>query len=308
MNKKLVSFLASAGLLLTAAIWGFAFVVVKDSLDYIGSFYMVAIRFSIATVGLGLLFIKKLKLIDRKHLVMGAITGFFLYFAYIVQTVGCFYTTAGKNAFLTTVYVILIPILSWPLYKKRPAVFVFIAAAMSMTGIGLLALGGNDFAGGAPGSGFNRGDVLTLICGLFYALHILWTEKCTREGCDTIIITLLQFFFAALFAWLTAPFADGPFPLEVLHNSRVIVSMLYLGLLSSMLCFSLQNIGLKYVQSSLASLFLSFESVFGILFSTIFLHEPFTTRMCIGCILIFAAVVLAENGSRFFTRNRSSAL
>ena len=77
MNKKLVSLLASAGLLLTAAIWGFAFVVVKDSLDYIGSFYMVAIRFSIATVGLGFLFIKKIKLIDKKHLLMGAVTDFF---------------------------------------------------------------------------------------------------------------------------------------------------------------------------------------------------------------------------------------
>ena len=98
----MVSVLASAGLLLTAAIWGFAFVVVKDSLDYIGSFYMVAIRFSIAAVGMGLIFFKKIRLIDKKHLLMGAITGFFLFFAYIVQTVGCFYTTAGKNAFLTT--------------------------------------------------------------------------------------------------------------------------------------------------------------------------------------------------------------
>ena len=298
MNKKMVSVLASAGLLLTAAIWGFAFVVVKDSLDYIGSFYMVAIRFSIAAVGMGLIFFKKIRLIDKKHLLMGAITGFFLFFAYIVQTVGCFYTTAGKNAFLTTVYVILIPIISWPLYKRRPAVFVFIAAAMSMTGIGLLALGGNDFSGSGAGSGFNRGDVLTLICGLFYALHILWTEKCSREGCDVIIITMLQFFFAAVFGWLTAPFADGSFPLEVLQSSKVIGSMLYLGLLSSMLCFSLQNIGLKYVQSSLASLFLSFESVFGILFSTLILHEAFTARMCFGCILIFSAVILAENSSK----------
>ena len=302
MNKKLVSLLASAGLLLTAAIWGFAFVVVKDSLDYIGSFYMVAIRFSIAAVGMGLIFFKKLKLIDKKHLLKGAVTGFFLFMGYLVQTIGCFYTTAGKNAFLTTVYVILIPIISWPLYKKRPAIFVFIAAAMSMTGIGLLALGGNDFAGGGAGSVFNRGDVLTLICGLFYALHILWTEKCNREGCDVIIITMLQFFFAAVFGWISAPIADGPFPLVVLNNSKVIVSMLYLGLLSSMLCFSLQNIGLKYVQSSLASLFLGFESVFGIFFSTLFLHEAFTPRMFAGCFLIFIAVILAENGNKLFNR------
>ena len=294
MNSKITSTLASLGLLITAAIWGFAFVVVKDSLDYIGSFYMVAIRFSIVAIGMGLIFFKKLKLIDKKHLLMGAVTGFFLYFAYIVQTVGCFYTTAGKNAFLTTVYVILIPIISWPLYKKRPGWYVFVAAAMSLTGIGLLALGGNDVGG------INRGDVLTLICGLFYALHILWTEKCNKEGCSVILITLLQFFFAALYAWLTAPFADGPFPVAALGELKVVGSMLYLGVFSSMICFSLQNIGLKYVPSSLASLFLSFESVFGVLFSAIFLKEVLTAKMIIGCLLIFAAIILAENGNKLF--------
>ena len=292
MNSKFTSTLASIGLIITAAIWGFAFVVVKDSLDYIGSFYMVAIRFSIAAIGMGLIFFKKIKLIDKKHLVMGAVTGFFLYFAYIVQTVGCFYTTAGKNAFLTTVYVILIPLISWPLYKKRPGWFVFVAAVMSLTGIGLLALGGNDLGG------INRGDLLTLVCGLFYALHILWTEKCNKEGCSVILITLLQFFFASIFGWLTAPFVDGSFPVAALGEVKVVGSMLYLGLFSSMVCFSLQNIGLKYVPSSLVSLFLSFESVFGVLFSTIFLHEVITVRMIFGCVLIFLAILLAENGWR----------
>lgn len=290
LNK---SFFASIGLLFTAAIWGFAFVVVKDSLEYIGSVYMVAIRFLIAAVGMAILFWKRIKKIDKKHLIMGAVTGAFLCTAYIVQTIGCFYTTAGKNAFLTTIYVILIPIISWPLYKKRPELYIFIAAVMSISGIGLLALGGNDVGG------INIGDVLTLICGLFYALHILWTEKCNKEGCDTLIITFLQFAFASLFAWILAPFMDGSLDLAVFNNSKVIVSLLYLGLLSSMLCFTLQNVGLKYVPSSLASLFLSFESVFGVLFSTIFLHERMSLRMAIGCILIFLAIVLAETKFNF---------
>ena len=290
MNKNLTSFLASIGLLITAAIWGFAFVVVKDSLDYIGSFYMVAIRFSIAAIGLGLISFRKFKKIDKKHLVMGSISGFILFLGYIVQTVGCFYTTAGKNAFLTTIYVIIIPLLAWPIYKKKPGWYVFVAAVMSMTGIGLLALGGDDLGG------INLGDWLTLLCGLFYALHILMTEKCNKEGCDTIVLTFLQFVFVSIFGWITAPFADGKFPVEVLGESRVIISMLYLGVFSSMICFSLQNIGLKYVPSSLASLFLGFESVFGILFSTMFLHEPFTKKMFTGCALIFISVLLAENG------------
>lgn len=288
MNSKITTFFASFGLLLTAAIWGFAFVVVKDSLDYIGSIYMVAIRFSIATIGLTLIFWKKLRKTDKKHLLMGGITGLFLFLAYLVQTIGCFYTTAGKNAFLTTVYVILIPLISWPLYKKRPHFSVFIAAILSLTGIALLALDNNDLGK------INKGDLLTLLCGLFFALHILWTEKCNKEGCDTIIITLLQFAFAAFLGWIFAPLIEGTLSLELLKTPRIISSMLYLGLFSSMICFSLQNIGLKYIQSSTASLFLSFESVFGVLFSTIFLHEQITLKMGIGCLLIFCAIVIAE--------------
>ena len=288
MNKKSTQVFASLGLLLTAAVWGFAFVVVKDSLDYVGSVYMVAIRFSIAAIGLAIIFCKRLKKIDKKHLLMGGITGLFLFLAYLVQTIGCSYTTAGKNAFLTTIYVILIPLIAWPLYKKRPHWHVFVAAGLSLTGIGLLALGGDDI------SGINIGDILTLLCGLFFALHILWTEKCNKEGCDTIIITMLQFAFAAFFGWILAPFMDGAFPIVAIQTPKVVLSMLYLGLFSSMICFSLQNIGLKYVQSSLASLFLSFESVFGVLFSTIFLHETLTLKMAVGCALIFSAIVIAE--------------
>ena len=293
MNSKTTSILASFGLVLTAAIWGFAFVVVKDSLDYVGAVYMIAIRYSMAAIVMGLIFIKKWQLLDARYIRHGLLTGAFLFTAYTTQTIGCDFTTAGKNAFLTTVYVILIPLISWGLYKKRPGWYVFVAAILSLTGIGLLALGTGDTAG------LNKGDALTLVCGLFYALHIIWTAKYNDQGDDTLFLTLLQFVVCALLGWILAPIYDGAFPTAAIQNPRVISSMLYLGLLSTMLCFSLQNIGLKYVQSSLASLFLSFESVFGVLFSTLFLHEKLTLRMGIGCVLIFVAVVLAETRFQF---------
>lgn len=298
MNKKSVSFLASAGLVLTAAIWGFAFVVVKDSLDYIGAIYMIAIRYTIASLVMALIFIKKLRNINRKYILHGLLSGAFLFLAYTTQTIGCDYTTAGKNAFLTTVYVILIPLISWIMYKKRPGWYVFIAAFLSVTGIGLLALGTDDSAS------ISIGDILTLICGLFYALHIIWTEKYNKLGDDPLLLTLLQFLACTIYGWLFAPIYDGAFPVEAFQTPRVILSMLYLGLFSTMLCFSLQNIGLKYVKSSLASLFLSFESVFGILFSALILHEQITLRMGFGCVLIFLAVILAE--TKFQFRERKS--
>ena len=87
---------------------------------------------------------------------------------------------------------------------------------------------------------------------------------------------------------------DGAFPLEIFTNARVLLSVFYLGLLSTLVCFVLQNVGLKYVAPALASLFLSLESLFGVLFSTLLLHEAVTPRMLLGCSLIFAAIILAE--------------
>ena len=287
MKKKSTSVLASLGLLTAAAIWGFAFVIVKDSLDYIGAVWMMAFRFTIATVALACIYGARLRTLTRSAWLHGGVLGLYLFLAYLFQTIGCGYTTAGKNAFLTTCYVMLIPLFLWVLTKKRPAWYVFACALMSFTGIALLALGTGD-------SGtVNIGDVLTLVCGIFYALHIIYTTKYNQKH-DPVLLTVLQFFFAAVFSWLCAPVIDGAFPYEQAANPRVICSMLYLGLLSTMVAFVLQNVGLKYLPSALASLFLSFESAFGVLFSVICLGEHLTVRMGVGCLLIFAAVVLAQ--------------
>lgn len=287
MNKKSISFLASLGLLLAAAIWGFAFVVVKDSLDYIGPVWMMAFRFTIAALALSAVYAKKLLKAPRRAWLSGLILGLYLFAAYLVQTIGCNYTTAGKNAFLTTIYVFLVPLFSWPLTKKRPAWYVFVCALMSLTGIGLLALGTGDTGA------VNIGDVLTLLCGIFYAVHIIFTARYTTAY-TPVLLTVIQFIAAAALSWICAPFFDGAFPLSQAVSARIVLSMLYLGLLSTMVAFVLQNVGLKYLPSALASLLLSFESVFGILFSALMLHERLTLRMAIGCILIFAAVVLAQ--------------
>ncbi|MCR5046617.1 MAG: DMT family transporter [Treponema sp.] len=288
MTKNSIKILASFGLIMTAAIWGFAFVIVKDSLDYIGPIWMMAFRFSIAAIALSLVFVKKLKKLNLSILKDGAFTGSFLFLGYAFQTVGCNYTTAGKNAFLTTIYVILIPFFAWPVFKKRPKIIALIAAVMSLCGIGMLALkneGGN--------LGMNIGDALTLVCGIFYALHIVGTSFCNQKD-DPLLLTIIQFFFAALFSCVFAPFYDGAFPLGQIQLPRVLASVFYLGIFSTLVAFVLQNLCLKYMESSLASLFLSLESVFGVLFGAIFLRERLTPIMILGCVLIFAAITLAN--------------
>lgn len=289
MTDKSKIILSSVGLVITAAIWGFAFVIVKDSLNDVGPVWMMAFRFTIASILFSIVFVKKFSKLNKTTLFHGALLGFWIFAAYAFQTIGCNYTTAGKNAFLTTIYVILVPLIAWPVYKRRPKWYVALAAILSITGIGLLALQkGEDSI-----LSMNVGDVLTLICGIFYAVHIVCVEKFNISE-DPILLTCLQFIFSAIFSWMMAPVYDGAMPVHVFKDSHVILNMMYLGVFSTMIAFMLQNIGLKFVPGPLASLFMSLESVFGVLFSAICLGEKLTGRMYLGCVLIFAAIVIAE--------------
>jgi drug/metabolite transporter (DMT)-like permease len=285
MTEKTRSFICALGLISITIIWGFAFVVVKNSLDYVPPLYMMAFRFTIASVVLALLFLPKFKLLDKSTFFHGMILGIFLFAAYAFQTVGLQFTTAGKNAFLTTTYVMMVPFLNWFFHKSKPSWNCVLAAIIALIGIGLLSLQG-DFS-------MNRGDVLTIICGFFFAVHIIFISRYTQTQ-DPVLLTILQLAFSALFSWIFAPFTDGSFPLQETLRADVIVSMLYLGLFSTLLCFLLQNVCQKYLRASTTSLLLSFESVFGVIFSIIFLKEILTAKMIVGCVLIFFALVLSE--------------
>lgn len=284
-KSQAITFIASFGMLLTAAIWGFAFVVVKDSLDVVPPIYMLSFRFTIAGIVLALICIKKLALLNKTILLHGSVLGFFLFIAYAFQTIGCQYTTAGKNAFLTTIYVILVPLFLWILTKQQPKPQTIIAAFIALVGIALLSLQ-EDFS-------INKGDLLTIFCSIGFSLHMIFIAHYNATE-DAVLLTILQIFFAALFSWITAPFIDGSFPLYVFHNSKTIFSLLYLGIFSTMIAFFLQNICQKYTPTPIASLFLSFESVFGVIFSCIFLKEILTRKMILGCMLLFCAVILSE--------------
>ena len=285
MRENTRSFVCAFGLIFVTIIWGFAFVVVKNSLDYVPPLYMMAFRFTIASVVLALLFLPKFKHLDKSTFFHGMILGIFLFAAYAFQTVGLQFTTAGKNAFLTTTYVMMVPFLNWFFHKSKPSWNCVLAAIIALAGIGLLSLQG-DFS-------MNRGDVLTIICGFFFAVHIIFISRYTQTQ-DPVLLTILQLAFSALFSWIFAPFTDERFPLQETFRADVIVSMLYLGLFSTLLCFLLQNVCQKYLRASTTSLLLSFESVFGVIFSIIFLKEILTAKMIVGCVLIFFALVLSE--------------
>lgn len=282
--QKRTKILASAGLLGTAVIWGFAFVVVKNSLDTVSPIYMLAFRFSIATIVLAAIFAKRLKNLNKTLIIEGLVLGILLFISYLVQTNGCRYTTAGKNAFLTTVYVVLVPFLHWAINKKKPNEYCIIAAFMAIIGIGFLSLQGD--------LSVNTGDALSLACGLGFALHMIYIDRFTNHH-DPVLLAILQLFFAAIFSWIAALLSGNGFP-RAAFSSQMAIAMLYLGVFSSALGFLFQTVGQKYTSPSTTSLLLSFEAVFGVVFSIIFLQEQLTGRMIAGCTLIFSAIVIAE--------------
>lgn len=289
LNNKKVKIMASIELLLATVIWGFAFVVVKNSLEFIPPIYMLAFRFTIASIGLGILFFKRVKKLNKKDIKAGLVLGIFLYLAYVFQTIGCIYTTAGKNAFLTTIYVVIVPFLYWVISKKRADVYCVFSAFLAIIGIGFLSLNGD--------MSINIGDVLTLICGFSFAVHIVFINKFSEHH-DPIILTFLQIFVAAMLSWMTAPVMDGGFPVQI-SNPDAVGAMLYLGVGSTMIAFLLQSIGQKYIEPSTASLLLSMEAVFGVIFSILFLGEILTTKMIAGCALIFIAIIMSETKFEF---------
>jgi len=295
VSNKTKKILASSGLLGASLIWGFAFVIVKNAFDLVPTIYMLAFRFTIATIALAIIFWKKLGGLNKKIIGEGAILGALLFVSYLLQTEGCKYTTAGKNAFLTTTYIIIVPFLYWIITRKRPAGYVLIAAFLAIAGIGLLSLQGN--------LSINYGDVLTLLCGIGYAIHLVGISKFTKKS-DPILLTVLQMFFTAIFSWIGTIFTGDSFGV-ITVSMELVMAMLYLGLMSSAIGFLLQTVCQKYVSPNVAALLISTEAIFGVVFTTIFLGEVMTTRMIIGCTIILVAIVIIETKLDFLKRNRA---
>lgn len=275
-NKQLIGDLA---LFIVAIFWGLGFIAVKDALDSISPYYLLSIRFIFATLIMALIFIKKIKAITKKDLFAGLIIGLFLFAGFATQTVGIKYTTASNSAFLTGVNVIMVPFLVWLIYKKKPDIYSFIGALLSILGIGLITIKG-DFV-------FNFGDLLTLLCALFFAMHIVSIGNYAKKH-DPIILTILQLGYTAVFSTIAALLFESA-PQTI--NMDIVLSSAYQILFATVFAFLIQNIAQKITSSSHTAIILSTESVFGTIFAVLILKENLTFQMIIGFILIFISII-----------------
>lgn len=285
------SFKADLALVFVAFVWGSGFVASKWALEAYAPLYIMAFRFSLAFALMAAVFHRKLKGMDPRAIKGGMIIGLFLYLAFAAQTVGLQYTTASKNAFLTAVYVVMVPYLYWIVSRDRPDRYHLIAAFVTLAGIGLLSLRGE--------VSFNVGDALTLLCALGFAAHMVAISIFAREE-DTVVLTILQFGVAALLSWVTAPFFD-PFPTA--HTWLSFGSMMYLAVFSTLFCFLVQTTAQKYTSATHTAIILSLESVFGTGLSILLLSEPMTLKMAFGFLLIFLGILTAETKWNFLRKN-----
>ena len=275
--------LSRTALIVLTLIWGYAFVVMKNTLNSIDTMELLSIRFLIACIVPVIISGRRILRLSRRAYIGAVLIGIATGFAYAVQNTGLKYTTPGKNAFLTAFYCIVTPFLCWAVYKKRPKPKNIIAAFICVIGMGFVSLTGIE-------GNINIGDILSIAGGVCFALQIIIIEEYSEDG-DIFSVTAIQFFVAALTCIFLALVFKRPFT-PVPRNAWP--GILYLGFLSSTACNLLQLYGQKYTPSAQASVIMALEAVFASIFSLILGMESGSIIIYLGFALIFCSVLINE--------------
>lgn len=284
-------------LILAAFIWGTAFVAQTDAAESIPPFTFSALRSLIGAAVLALFLLVRAKVstapakpIERKRLLAaGLICGVVLSIAMNLQQIGITVypehvnNIPGRSGFLTAMYVVLVPIAGL-FFKKRVHVFVWIAAGLATVSLWLLCLK-NGFGG------IYLGDVLMFVCALAFTCHIICVDSLGKHT-DGVMLSCLQFLVAGLISAVAALLFESRTPVSVMMNAWL--PILYVGVLSSGVAYTLQIIGQKKTQPAVASIIMSLESVFAVLGGWVVFREVLSGRELLGCVVMFAAVILAQ--------------
>lgn len=280
-------------LLLTALIWGSAFVAQSVGMDYVGPFTFNGVRSVIG--GIFLIFCiwfmdktgirknnKAESKDDKKVLLTGGIScGVVLFIASNLQQIGIQYTTVGKAGFITALYIVIVPVLGLFLKKKCP-VTVWISVIIAVIGFYRLSV--------TDGFSLTRGDLLVLLCAVVFSVHILVIDHFT-EKTDGVKMSCIQFIVCGILSCICMFIFEKP---QVSALVSAWMPLLYAGILSCGVAYTLQIVAQKGYNPTVASLLLSLESVFSVVAGFIVLGQKMTARELSGCILIFAAVILAQ--------------
>ena len=273
-------------LLLTATIWGSAFVAQSVGMEHVGPF---TFTFSRSIIG-GMVLLPCILLLGKwkkgfatKVEWIGVICcGIALCVASNFQQVGMQYTTVGKAGFITALYVVLVPIFGI-FMKKRVSLLIWGCVAVSVAGLYLLCMPAGAFV-------LAFGDLLVLLCAVLFSVHILVIDHFSPKG-DGVVISCIQFFTCGILSGIPMLFFENPSVGSMLDAKW---SILYAGVLSSGVAYTLQVVAQKNVNPTVASLIMCLESVVAVLAGWIILGQGMSSREIWGCALMFAAIVVAQ--------------
>ncbi len=274
-------FLAPAGLLLATAIWGSAFLVVKDSLSEINAITLVTYRFLLATAIFGIIvFFRKDNI--KKSWFQGFILGVIIFLQLSLQALGLKYTSAANSAFITGLFVAFVPLLGIVFFKRIPTITQFLSLGIALIGLWLLT-------GGLMS--FNYGDGLTLINALLNGLYIVMVDKIVKGKADPFVLNLQQFLTVGVLGLLTIFSFHLP---TTVTSTYAIGSIIYLAVFATVISFGLVLIAQKYTAPVTAGIVLSTELVFGAIFAWTIGHETTSPYQFIGGGIIFLAIIISE--------------
>ena len=281
-------------LLLAAFIWGSAFVAQSVGMDYVGPLTFNCVRSIIGGVVLipCIFLLERLKSpeeraraaaeSDRKTLLAGGVScGIVLCAATSMQQFGMQYTSVGKAGFITALYIVIVPVLGL-LFGKRCGLKIWLGVCIALVGFYLLCMTG--------GFALERGDLYLLCCSLLFSFHILVIDHFSPLV-DGVKMSCIQFLVSGVLSGAAMLLFETPSIAGIVAGAGPI---LYAGVLSSGVAYTLQIIGQKNYNPTVATLLLSLESVFSVLTGWLVLHQKLSSREIAGCVLIFAAVILAQ--------------
>ena len=294
MKKQTIPLKNSLILLLTATIWGVAFVAQSVGMDYVGGFTFNAVRSIIGSIVLlpVILFLDRQKTpavrteeekkSGQKTLLMGGIAcGICLCLASNFQQFGIKYTTVGKAGFITACYIVIVPILGLFL-KKKCSPYIWGAVVMALIGLYLLCI--------TDGFSIGKGDILVMICAVLFSLHILVIDYFSPKV-DGVKMSCIQFLVCGILSGIPALIFENPQISSILAAWQPI---LYAGVMSCGVAYTLQIVGQKNMNPTVASLILSLESCISVLAGWIILGQSMSRKEILGCVIMFAAIILAQ--------------
>ena len=287
-------------LLLVTMAWGASFVYMKDMVAVFPPGWLLGIRFTIAGLVILPFLLKRLRLrLTWKALAAGMVMGLLDFLGFFTQTVGLQTVSPGINAFLTAVYVVLVPFMWWVVAKRKPTKANIVAAFVAIVGIWLVSV---TSASGSLSIGF--GEIMTLLCAFFFTSIVVSVPSAIFSVFyDVLMLTVIQFITEGLLGLATgAVFETLPALTQI--TPVIVGELAFVVLFATIFAFGVQNIALARIEPTQASLILSLESVFGVVFSILLYGELLTVRLVVGFVLIFIALLVSEG---IFSRKRKTA-